>query len=111
MTRDYTMNALYLEIFGNPPHFIDPTGRGFQDANKKVLHLVNPDDFKEHDLGGQFRYYKDNPPIDGELAQIVSKESETRQHRYRRDGIVLLQISEEIIQESSCHPQASRRHG
>jgi hypothetical protein len=56
--RDYTMNALYLEMFGNPPYLIDPTGTGYEDAKNGIIKLINPRAFEDYDLGGQFRYIK-----------------------------------------------------
>lgn len=56
--RDFTMNALYLEIFGKTPLLIDPTGRGIEDANSGELYPVNPEEFVKNDLGGKFRLYR-----------------------------------------------------
>ncbi len=55
-SRDYTMNALYLQLFPTPM-LIYPLGRGKEDAMSKTLRLACPEVFAS-DLGGQFRFWK-----------------------------------------------------
>ncbi len=55
-SRDYTMNALYLQLFPTPM-LIDPLGYGKKDAILKILRLACPEVFAS-DLGGQFRFWK-----------------------------------------------------
>jgi len=55
-SRDYTMNALYIQIFPEM-YLIDPTGLGLDDIKNKTLVLAHEESF-EHDLGGQLRFWK-----------------------------------------------------
>ncbi len=57
-SRDYSMNALYLQLFPTPV-LIDPLGHGYDDACrwKPILRLACPEAFAS-DLGGQFRFWK-----------------------------------------------------
>lgn len=56
--RDYTMNALYLEPFGDYQDCIlDPLQRGYNDALGNVLCMADELSFKE-DLGAQLRFWK-----------------------------------------------------
>lgn len=56
--RDFSINALYMEVFGEPPYLIDPTGNGISDLQNGILRCIDIDDFLLHDLGGQFRLHK-----------------------------------------------------
>lgn len=56
--RDFTLNALYLEVFGNPPYLLDPSGRGIVDSKKNRLFPVSPHAFVFSDLGGNFRLHR-----------------------------------------------------
>lgn len=54
--RDWTVNALYFQLFPFPA-LIDPTGHGFADLKKDKLSLASSDEF-EKDFGGQLRFWK-----------------------------------------------------
>ncbi len=55
-SRDYSMNALYLQLFPQPM-LIDPLGCGYDDARGNILRLACQDTFRS-DLSAQFRFWK-----------------------------------------------------
>lgn len=64
-TRDYSVNAVYLEAFGTNPKIIDVFGNGIADAKTNTLRFAKyPDgdknwkDLFEDDIGAQFRFWK-----------------------------------------------------
>jgi len=54
LSRDFTVNALYFCMSGA---FFDPTGHGFDDAQKKIARFACPGEL-HWDLGGCFRLWK-----------------------------------------------------
>lgn len=74
--RDYTFNALYLEIFSPIPFLIDPTGNGLQDLKNRNLRAVDKLLFAK-DLGALFRYWKEvknlNPSVCDPDGEYVSE--------------------------------------
>jgi hypothetical protein len=56
-TRDFTVNALYFDLFHR--QFLDPTGEGYNDlVNRRICVTVKNQELLKKDLGGRFRLWK-----------------------------------------------------